>query len=247
MTVKKMTSRFSLGQLFVGGALALLVGPLCGHADTVTGTGFAVTADGIVITNNHVISDCDATIRARIEGSASDYFVATVIARDVRRDLAALKLQRRVGQDSHGPIQAMPRVTFRQGPAVQQGEKAITYGFPLHGLLATNGNLTLGYVSALTGLGDDRDYIQITTPVQRGNSGGPLYDGSGHVIGVVVAKLNALSCVRRVTYHRTSILRSNSVPCGAFLSRIVCKLRKRPQQANCRFPKLRIRRSSAPI
>jgi hypothetical protein len=59
-------------------------------------------------------------------------------------------------------------------------------------LLATGGNLTLGYVSALSGLGDDRNYIQITTPVQQGNSGGPLYDGSGHVIGVVVAKLNAL-------------------------------------------------------
>jgi lipoprotein NlpI len=50
----------------------------------------------------------------------------------------------------------------------------------------------MGNVSALSGMGDDRNYIQITTPVQQGNSGGPLYDGSGHIIGVVVAKLNAL-------------------------------------------------------
>jgi hypothetical protein len=163
-----------------------------GQAETVTGTGFAVTFDGVVITNHHVISECDSAIRARIEGSPEYYYVATVAARDASRDLAALKLQRRVGQGAQGPIRAIPRAIFRKGPAVQQGEKAITYGFPLRGLLATSGNLTLGYVSALSGLGDDRNYIQITTPVQQGNSGGPLYDGSGHVIGVVVAKLNAL-------------------------------------------------------
>jgi tetratricopeptide (TPR) repeat protein len=158
----------------------------------VTGTGFAITFNGVVITNHHVISECDSPIRARIEGNPDDYYVATVAARDAARDLAALKLQRRVGQKAPGPIRSIPHAIFRKGPAVQQGEKAITYGFPLRGLLATDGNLTLGYVSALSGLGDDRTYIQITTPVQQGNSGGPLYDGSGHVIGVVVAKLSAL-------------------------------------------------------
>jgi len=115
-----------------------------------------------------------------------------VIARDTARDLAALKLGRLVGPKAQGPTRSVARAIFRKWPAVQQGEKAITYGFPLRGLLATNGNLTSGYVSALSGLGDDRNYIQITTPVQQGNSGGPLYDGSGHVIGVVVAKLSAL-------------------------------------------------------
>src|SRR5262249_30027304 len=162
------------------------------HAETATGTGFAVTSDGIVVTNHHVISECDSPIRARIEGSPEYYYVATVTGRDASRDLATLKLQRRVGPGPQTPIRALPRATFRKGPEVQQGEKAITYGFPLRGLLATNGNLTAGNVSALSGLGDNRNYIQITTPVQQGNSGGPLYDGSGHVIGVVVAKLNAL-------------------------------------------------------
>jgi S1-C subfamily serine protease len=188
-----MIDRASPGPGIVGGVLVLLLsGMLPGHAETVTGTGFAITFDGVVITNHHVISECDSPIRARIEGSPEYYYVATVTARDVSRDLAALKLQRRVGQKAPGPIRSIPYAIFRKGPAVQQGEKAITYGFPLRGLLATGGNLTLGYVSALSGLGDDRNYIQITTPVQQGNSGGPLYDGSGHVIGVVVAKLNAL-------------------------------------------------------
>jgi len=189
--MKGRTSRWLCGP--ARALLLLLWGLQPGHTETVTGTGFAVTFDGVVITNHHVISDCDLPIRARIEGSSEYYYVATITGRDANRDLAALKLQRRVGQGApQTPIPALPRATFRKGPELQQGEKAITYGFPLRGLLATNGNLTAGYVSALSGLRDDRNYIQITTPVQQGNSGGPLYDGSGHVIGVVVAKLNAL-------------------------------------------------------
>jgi Trypsin-like peptidase domain len=163
-----------------------------GRAETITGTGFAVTFEGAVLTNNHVISECDSQIRARIEGTPEQYYVATVAARDENRDLALIKLQRRVSKSAEEKVRTVPRAIFRRGPPLLQGEKAITFGFPLRGLLATNGNLTLGNVSALSGIGDDHNYIQISTPVQPGNSGGPLYDGSGQVIGVVVAKLNAL-------------------------------------------------------
>jgi len=187
-----MTFRVTPGPLLIGHVLALYLWLLPAHAETVTGTAFAITFDGVLITNHHVISECDSEIKARIEGRPDHYYVATVTARDAGRDLAALKLRHPDGQGAQGPIRPIPRAIFRQRPAVEQGEKAITYGFPLRGLLATNGNLTVGYVSALRGLGDDRNYVQITTPVQQGNSGGPLYDGSGHVIGVVVAKLNAL-------------------------------------------------------
>src|SRR5262249_34426931 len=64
------------------------------------------------------------------------------------------------------------------------------------GALPTEGNLTVGNVSALHSLEDDPHYIQITTPVQPGNSGGPLLDSSGNIIGVVAAKLNALRVTR---------------------------------------------------
>ena len=188
-----MKARASSGPRILGGVLVLLLAGLePAHTETVTGTGFAVTFDGVLITNNHVISECDSAIKARIDGTPDQYYVATVIGRDEIRDLAALKLQRRVGQGNQEPIRAIPRAIFRKGSPVLQGEKAIAFGFPLRGLLATNGNLTLGNVSALSGMGDDHNYIQITTPVQPGNSGGPIYDGSGHIIGVVVAKLNAL-------------------------------------------------------
>jgi hypothetical protein len=69
-------------------------------------------------------------------------------------------------------------------------------GYPLPGLLASTANLTVGNVSALAGLGDDSRYLQISAPVQPGNSGGPLLDASGHLIGIVTAKLDALRAVR---------------------------------------------------
>jgi Trypsin-like peptidase domain len=65
------------------------------------------------------------------------------------------------------------------------------WAYPLSGVLATDANLTVGNVSALAGLADDSRYVQISAPVQPGNSGGPLLDASGHLVGIVTAKLNA--------------------------------------------------------
>jgi tetratricopeptide (TPR) repeat protein len=65
-------------------------------------------------------------------------------------------------------------------------------------ILTIEGNLTIGNVSALRGLRDDPKYIRITTPVQPGNSGGPLLDSSGNVIGVVAAKLDAIRVMRAI-------------------------------------------------
>jgi hypothetical protein len=70
------------------------------------------------------------------------------------------------------------------------------FGFPLSGLLSSSGNFTSGSISAVAGLGDDSRMFQMTAPVQPGNSGGPLLDGHGNVVGVVVSKLNALAVTR---------------------------------------------------
>jgi S1-C subfamily serine protease len=68
----------------------------------------------------------------------------------------------------------------------------VVVGFPPWGLLAASPNVTTGTVSALAGPGNDSRLLQISAPVQPGNSGGPLLDEGGHVIGVVVSKLDAL-------------------------------------------------------
>jgi S1-C subfamily serine protease len=72
------------------------------------------------------------------------------------------------------------------------GEEIVVYGFPLAGLLASSGNVTTGNITALAGLGDDIRFLQISAPVQPGNSGGPVLDRNGNIVGIVVSKLDAI-------------------------------------------------------
>ena len=84
-----------------------------------------------------------------------------------------------------------PPLRFRASPQIRRGEAVVTYGFPLAGLLSSGPTLTTGDVSALSGLRDNPQHFQISAPVQPGNSGGPLLDLAGHVVGIVTSKLNA--------------------------------------------------------
>ena len=75
---------------------------------------------------------------------------------------------------------------------MQPGNSIIVIGYPLHGLLTSDFTVTSGIVSSLSGLLNDTRLLQISAAVQAGNSGGPLIDTSGNVVGVVAAKINAL-------------------------------------------------------
>ncbi len=147
-----------------------------------TGTGFVVGA-GHVLTNHHVIEGCR---RVLVRNAAGRSLAAQVPASDPRRDLALVRVQGDAG----------PPLAFRANP-VRRGESVVTYGFPLAGLLSSGPTLTTGEVSALSGLGDNPTQFQISAPVQQGNSGGPLLDRQGNVIGVVVSKLNAARIAQR--------------------------------------------------
>ncbi|MBW6399114.1 trypsin-like peptidase domain-containing protein [Roseomonas sp. HJA6] len=148
-----------------------------------SGTGFVV-AEGRVMTNHHVIEAC-----SRIFVRSADGRVLPVPERpvsDPRRDLALLRVP-----GNPGPV-----LSFRANP-VRRGESVVTYGFPLAGLLSSGPTLTTGEVSALSGLGDNQTQFQISAPVQQGNSGGPLLDRQGNVVGVIVSKLNAARVAQR--------------------------------------------------
>jgi Trypsin-like peptidase domain len=84
---------------------------------------------------------------------------------------------------------------FRDGP-LRTGDAIVALGYPLSGLLATGANVSVGNVSALAGLRDDSRYVQISAPIQPGNSGGPLLDASGHLAGIVTSKLNAIRALQ---------------------------------------------------
>jgi S1-C subfamily serine protease len=148
-----------------------------------SGTGFVVAARRIM-TNHHVIDGCNAITVRTANGRT---LPATMPARvDVQRDLALLSVP-----NDPGPILA-----FRGNP-VRRGESVVTYGFPLAGLLAAGPTLTTGEVSALAGLANNEQHFQISAPVQQGNSGGPLLDRQGNVMGVIVSKLNAQRIAQR--------------------------------------------------
>jgi len=141
------------------------------------GTGFFVSSDGYAITNAHVVDGCSAV---RVISGLSVQVLSRVVARDAQNDLAILK------------IETKPEVSAALRTGVRIGESVSAFGFPLAGLLATGGNFTTGNVSAVAGLGNDTRFLQISAPVQPGNSGGPLLDQSGNVVGVVASKLNVL-------------------------------------------------------
>ena len=150
-----------------------------------TGTGFVVAPDR-VLTNRHVVDGCNRVVMRAPDGR---WLGAVPPARvDADLDLALLAVPGLPG----------PALAFRSGPPVRRGEGVVAFGFPLTGLLSSDPKLTRGEVSGLAGLGDNRNLYQISAPVQPGNSGGPLLDMRGHVIGVVVSKLDAQR-VARVT------------------------------------------------
>jgi S1-C subfamily serine protease len=142
-----------------------------------SGTGFIV-APGRAMTNHHVIEGCRSVV-VRASGGAE--LPARVLNSDRQRDLALLEV----------PPNAGPALSFRRDPNIRRGEGVVTYGFPLAGLLSSGPTLTTGEISALAGLRNNEQQYQISAPVQPGNSGGPLLDMAGNVVGVIVSKLNA--------------------------------------------------------
>jgi len=147
-------------------------------ADGISGTGILVNRRGVVLTNAHVVADC-TRITVRFVGQGT--FAAEVMTRSSNSDLALLSTKAR-GRAA----------TFRApSRKVQMGEEVLAFGFPLSGFLSSQGNLTRGDISATTGIRDDIRFLQISAPVQPGNSGGPLMDVAGNVVGVVTAKADA--------------------------------------------------------
>lgn len=147
-----------------------------------TGTGFVVSRQGHILTNHHVIDGC-MTILTTSEGDKKQL---TVVGTDPGNDLALLKL----------PPTATNIARFREGRNIRPGDSVIVVGFPLHGLLASEANVTTGTLRALAGIRNDTRFFQIIAPVQPGNSGGPLLDQSGNVVGLVVSKLDAVKLAK---------------------------------------------------
>jgi hypothetical protein len=142
-----------------------------------SGTGFLVSRTGHVLTNHHVIEGC-TRLTFQIRG---DLAVETdLLASNQMTDLALLKTS----------LAPADFARFRGGASVRLGDEIVVYGFPLLGDLSSQGNLTYGIVSALSGINDDLSRLQMTAQIQPGNSGGPVMDRAGQIVGVVVETAN---------------------------------------------------------
>ncbi len=142
-----------------------------------SGTAFFI-APNLLLTNNHVIKQCRNSIQVRYPDQTP--FMATLQGQDDTNDLALLHTE--MSSRSIGSFRIPARL----------GEAVATYGFPYSDLLSSSGNFTLGSVTSLSGLRNDSRFLQIQAPVQPGNSGGPLLDMSGSIIGVVAGRLDAM-------------------------------------------------------
>lgn len=148
-----------------------------------TGTGFFVTSDGVLVTNFHVIDGAkEITV---IDTATKKEFVASTLTVDSVNDVAILKID---AQSSAVPLAGSCNVA--------KGDEVLTLGYPLVALQGQEQKATFGRVNSLTGIKDDLRLVQIDVPVQPGNSGGPLIDKHGEVVGVVTATLDQIVALR---------------------------------------------------
>lgn len=151
---------------------------------TSTGTGIVVDREGLVLTNEHVVRQCDAFEVIR---ESNRILKATLRTSDAARDLALLAV------NEHFPVAAV----MRTDATPKLGEAVTIVGYPLISMLSAQPNVGFGHVNSILGLRGDVTQMQIDVSIQRGNSGGPVFDEAGNVIGVVVSKLNALKLAQR--------------------------------------------------
>ena len=140
-----------------------------------SGSGFVINQDGYIVTNNHVIENCSSLDVHNIDQSS----YATVIATDPDSDLAVIKTD----------IDITPYYYLEKSdPSIL--EEIFTVGYPFGMEISSTVKVNKGIISSDRGLGDSQREFQIDAAIQLGNSGGPVIDVLGNVVGVVFAKID---------------------------------------------------------
>jgi S1-C subfamily serine protease len=144
-----------------------------------TGTGFALK-NGYIVTNNHVVDGASSILVQGINGSSVEY-KAEVVAVDKNNDLALIRIND-YRFDGFGSIPYSIKETL-----CDVGSDVFVLGYPLTNYMGEEIKLTNGIISSRSGYQGDITTYQISAPVQPGNSGGPMFDKNGNVVGVVNA------------------------------------------------------------
>ncbi len=146
------------------------------------GTGFAISSNGIIATNHHVIKGA-STIKVRgINGDFTKAYRAKVLVEDMNNDLALLQIQ-----DSNFYNLGVIPYTFGT-KSTDVGSSIFILGYPMRSSMGDEIKVTDGIISANSGYKNDITTYQISAPAQPGNSGGPLLDKKGNILGVISSK-----------------------------------------------------------
>ena len=146
-----------------------------------SGTGFALN-NGYIATNYHVVENANNIAIQGVAGNSSEKFTASVIATDKVNDLALIQIK---DEKFHGFGEIPYCVKISTSDV---GENVFVLGYPLITTMGNEIKLTTGIISSKTGFMGDVALYQISAPIQPGNSGGPLFDNNGNIIGIVNAK-----------------------------------------------------------
>lgn len=147
-----------------------------------SGTGFAISQDGLIATNHHVVDGANSIYVRGVKGDFSKIFIAKIIVEDKNNDLAIIKID----DPKFTALDNIPFVLDRKSCEV--GTSIFVLGFPLRATMGDEIKLTNGIISSKSGFQGDITTYQITAAVQPGNSGGPLFDNKGNLVGIVNAK-----------------------------------------------------------
>ena len=148
-----------------------------------SGTGFAITPNGLIVTNNHVIDGAKNITVKGVNGDFSKSYNAKFIIADKNNDLAIIQIE----DPSFRLLSAIPYVISPK--TADAGSSVFVLGYPLRASMGDEIKLTNGIISSKSGFQGDVTTYQISVPVQPGNSGGAMYDSKGNVVGIVNAKL----------------------------------------------------------
>ncbi len=145
------------------------------------GTGFLFSSSNFVITNYHLVKNSKSITVKLLHGQD---IKAEIVANDKGNDIAFLKLD-------NVPDMNIGKIALGDSSKVRIGDKVFTVGYPLSNILGDKPKYSEGVINAISGVGNDPKSFQISIPIQPGNSGGPLFDENGDVIGIVTSSLDA--------------------------------------------------------
>jgi len=149
-----------------------------------TGTGFLVCGSGVIATNLHVVKGARTLSVTFPDGPRT--YQAEVLRTDEKNDVALLKLKPRPGE----PPPPTARFDYARFDRAALGQSVRTIGYPMIDDLGSSPKFATGNITSLQGRAEQTGTFFVSIPIQPGNSGGPVFDETGALVGIVVARAN---------------------------------------------------------